>query len=168
MGGVRLSASGVLALVGLLALAACRDAGAAPTNDRALPKGWQVLPALARAATEAVTGASVDHALAWGQPAMGCYAAELALHGAARDTQTVRDEILGSLRTEPRLAGLHVDNNAVGADGTSEIAFERTPYTGTLRATPASDGRLAVFACFWNQREPSACAAACRQLAGGG
>jgi hypothetical protein len=165
MGGVRLSGRGVAPMI--VVFAACRAASAMPVNERALPPGWQALPLLARAATDAVAGAPVERVAAWGEPAMGCYAAELALRGPARDVQKVRDEILGSLRVEPRLAGLRVHDAAVGSDGTSELAFERDPYAGLLRATAASDGRLALFACFWNQREPTACAAACRRLAGG-
>lgn len=156
-------------LLAVVALAACRDAHAAPAaaGHRGLPPGWQELPALAQAVRQALPTTSVLSIEASGQPAMGCYAAAVALTGPAATGDKVRDEILGSLHAEPRLSGLQVRNTLVGADGSTELVFDRVPYAGRLRARLGDAGSLELEACFWNEREPHACEASCRQLLGG-
>jgi hypothetical protein len=46
------------------------------------------------------------------------------------------------------------------------LAFERAPYHGKLRAQLAKDGAITALACFWNDREPAACAAGCTAMIG--
>jgi hypothetical protein len=138
-----------LAALALVA-AALGDAHAAPASSRALPAHWHELPAVVHAVTGALAPATVDHIAAWGE------------------AEVVRDEVMGSLRADPRLAGLVVHATAVRADGGSDVTFERAPYHGTLRATPATTGEVELFTCLWNEREPATCTAACNQLLGGG
>jgi hypothetical protein len=161
--------TGRLAALALaLAAAALGDAHAAPAGARALPAHWHELPAVMHAVTGALAPATVDHIAAWGDPAAGCFAADVVLRGAAGEAAVVRDEMLGSLRADPRLAGLVVHATAARPDGGSDVTFERAPYQGTLRVTPSTTGEVEVFACVWNQREPVTCTAACAQLLGGG
>jgi hypothetical protein len=82
----------------------------------------------------------VDGARAWGDPARGCYAVDFAL------SDLDRDDALAHLRA----AGFTIDDAG---------AFARGAYRGRLRLD-AGGAR----ACFWNDREPDACAAACTQV----
>jgi hypothetical protein len=161
-------------VVTAVAVAMLRDAhalptgapGAQPSASRVLPPRWHELPSVARAVTDALPGTAVDRAEAWGDPAAGCFAAEVSLHGAARDADVVRGEVIGSLRADPRLAGLALRDATVRGENL-DVAFERAPYRGTLRATSGSDGHATLLACLWNEREPTTCSAACDQLLGG-
>jgi hypothetical protein len=49
------------------------------------------------------------------------------------------------------------------ADGVLAFAFDRPPYHGRVRAHLAA-GRVRAIACFENQREPTACEAACTRV----
>jgi hypothetical protein len=155
--------------VGLLALhglAACGDVHAEPIGAHALPAGWQELPDFARTARDALAGVTIDRLDVWGSPARGCFAAHAGLRGAAREASTVQDEVLGSLRGEPRLAGLLVHDIIIRPDGGISLAFEHAQYRGTLRVAPGHDGAGDAFVCFANDREPAGCEVACKQLAG--
>jgi hypothetical protein len=152
--------------VGLLGLAGCGDVHAEPIGARALPAGWQELPELARTARDTLASGTIDRLDVWGSPARGCFAAHGALRGAAREAGTLQDDVLGSLRGEPRLAGLLVHDIIIRPDGGIALAFERAPYRGTLRVVPGHDGAADGFVCFANDREPTACEVACKQLAG--
>jgi hypothetical protein len=137
----------------LFALAAC-TAEAAPGGVTP-PAGWMPLPQLASAAKAQIDG---SHAQAWGDPAMGCYAATLtfaqrgttsALVADVQKTVTVRDVVAP---TTPA--------------GVLAFSFEKAPYKGRVRAM--LDGKIVnALACFWNEREPAACEAACTALIGG-
>src|SRR4051812_39837826 len=87
MAGVRL-----MALV--LGLAACRAEGdtggaAAPAPaPLAIPATWQAAPAIADAMK---AGGAVERSDAWAEPAMGCYAAYVAVAGATK----VEDVVAG-------------------------------------------------------------------------
>jgi hypothetical protein len=133
-----------------LALAACGRAEAVPPSAVQPPAGWQPLAALATAAREAAQGEgiTVDGAQAWGETAMGCYALAVSVRGAA----SAKDFVVG-------LGGITVHDLAEGS-GTVALAFDKGEYKGKLHASLGESGIEAV-ACFWNQREPLACATAC-------
>ncbi|MGE5183337.1 MAG: hypothetical protein ACM31C_14805 [Acidobacteriota bacterium] len=156
----------------MIVLAACGKAEAVPQPPVQPPATWHELGELATAVADAAKaeGASVDGAAAWGEPAMGCYAAWLALHGAAAAPDTIAQQLLGGLPFDPHLVGIAVSEvvrPAAGADrGTLSLAFERAPYRGRLRAQLASDGAISALACFWNDREPLACSEGCTKLIG--
>jgi hypothetical protein len=137
--------------VTMLALVACRshDADAQPAAF-APPAGWRALPELASAVGSAAN--ANDGALAWGEPAMGCYAVSIALRGGGAP-----DAIVDGLRA----AGFTVTDATVG-DATT-LAFARGDYRGRLRADLDGD-RVTARACFWNDREPDACARACAEV----
>lgn len=141
----------------VVALAACR-AEAAPTSGVHVPASWQALPELASAVAGAVKPEAVE---AWGDPAMGCYATWIALHGGAPDP----DRLLAELSKDA--AGIAV-TDIVKPEGAGKLSltFERAPYKGRLRATLATDGGVAALACFWNAREPIACEQACTGVLG--
>jgi len=50
-------------------------------------------------------------------------------------------------------------------DGVFELAIERTPYKGRLRAQ-VGDGKVAGLACVANQRDPASCEAPCKTMLG--
>jgi hypothetical protein len=176
MADVRLSARlarpwSMLALASVAAVAACGQADAqsqpppgAVRSGITAPKGWKPLPAIA-AAVQLVApapGVTVDGIEAWGEPAMGCYAVWLALHGSGGAPDVVADQVLESLASE-KIAVRDVVKP--GDDGVLSLGVERGPYRGRLRAR-VDDGRLAALACVSNQREPAACEVACTGVLG--
>jgi hypothetical protein len=177
------------------ALVACSSAGAEPGAPASFPPGpppagWKQLPAIATAVAAAARADEVviDAADAFGEPAIGCYAVRLALHGsaaaAAVQADQVADQVIAGFLAGggPRAAaagtparpagsqGASAENpggiaisevvKPSGADGVLAFAFARPPYHGRVRAQ-LGHGRIAAIACFANQREPLACAAAC-------
>ncbi|HEY5925906.1 MAG TPA: hypothetical protein VIV11_29665 [Kofleriaceae bacterium] len=156
----------------VLSLGACRSSEAGPTSGLTPPAGWQALPSLATAASEAAKsgGITVDGVEAWGEPARGCYAAWIALRGAGGAPDAMADQLVRSLSVEPALLGILIRDvvkpAAGAASGVLSLAFERGVYRGKLRATLAKDGKVAALACFWNWREPIACEQACNGLIG--
>jgi hypothetical protein len=140
--------------------------GAAATGH---PAGWKPLPAIASAVRAAATadGVAVDATDAWGEPARGCYSVSIelhgALHGAPADAPALADQVLASLPapiTSPGGGELSELVRPSGPDGILAFRFASPPYRGRLRAR-LGRGRIAAVACFFNQREPLACDAAC-------
>lgn len=166
MAVVRLVAAAALAMIG------CRASEAGPGSGLTPPAGWQAMPSLATAATDAATAVKikVDGAEAWGEPARGCFAAWLALTGGKGAPDKLADQLVASLSAEPSLAGITVKDvvkPAAGATaGMMSLAFTHASYSGKLRAQLARDGHIGLLACFWNEREPVACETACTQLLG--
>ena len=141
----------------VIALAACR-AEAAPGSGVHVPASWRALPELAAAVSSASHASAAE---AWGDPAMGCYAAWLAAKGETGDADAVLAEVQ---RDVPKIALTDI----VKPQGAGKLAlsFERAPYRGRVRATLATGGSITALACFWNEREPSACALACTGVLG--
>jgi len=149
-----------------VALIACSAAGAepgapVPRGSTLHPDGWKQLPAIATAVASAAAGDGIviDAVDAWGEPGAGCYGVWLALHGGAADAATLADQVLGGA------TGLAPGDivKPDGPDGVLAFAFARPPYRGRVRAQ-LGNGRIAATACFGNQREPTACHAACAQV----
>jgi hypothetical protein len=147
-----------------VALVACSAAGAEPAaapSGAAHPEGWKQLPAMAAAASTAARadGVTIDSADAWGEPAHGCYAVWLELHGGASEAPALADQVLAGM---PRIAISEVVK-PTAATGVLTLAFTSLPYHGRVRAQ-LGKGRIAAVACFANEREPLACQAICTQL----
>ncbi|MBK7073475.1 MAG: hypothetical protein IPH44_14350 [Myxococcales bacterium] len=154
-------AAGLLALLGLVACqAASAQQAPAPTalalaGVIAPAPGWQPLPAVATAATEAVGAA----ALAWGDPGRGCYAVVIGSRAVRQNPEDALAELGRGLAKVAGLTGWQID----GLDARGAVA--RGPLTGALRATAVAAGNDAVVvaaACVANAREPATCAAACQ------
>jgi hypothetical protein len=156
----------------VVSIAACRSSEAGPGSGLTPPAGWTALPTLATAASEAAKAGkiAVDGVEAWGEPARGCYATWISLRGGGGAADVMATELVKSLSGEPALMGIVVRDvvkPAAGAtSGVLALTFERGLFRGKLRAQLANDGKLAALACFWNLREPVACAAACDGLLG--
>src|ERR1700733_10253230 len=96
-----------LRVIAFASLAACAPtADAAPTSGLAPPAGWIALPQLATAATVAI---AADHVTlvgseAWGDPARGCYAAWVAVHGRGAPADVMATQLLASVRND--IAGI--------------------------------------------------------------
>jgi hypothetical protein len=147
-----------LRLIAVL-LAGCGQANAQPTL--AGPSGW---PAIGDIATPMATaakseGVTVGAAGAWGDTARGCYAVALELKGGPAKADALGEQVLAALTTEGIASRDVVPPPAEG--GTLAFSFLRAPYDGRVRAELSSDGRIGARACFWNEREPKACEAAC-------
>jgi hypothetical protein len=95
--GVALVASSAIALAACNAAGADPNAAASPRAAR--PEGWKQLPAMASAvgAAAKADGVTIDSVDAWGEPANGCYAVWLALHGASGDAPTLADQVLAGI-----------------------------------------------------------------------
>jgi hypothetical protein len=172
MAVVRLS----VVLVGALAIAvlgACRASEAGPGSGLTAPAGWKTLPSLQAAAHDAAKagGFTVNATEAWGETARGCYGAWLSLATTAAGPAKLADELVQGIQNEPALAGIAITDVVKPAANTEtdvlSLAFDRAPYRGKLRARLANDGHVTALVCFWNDREPAACAAACEPLLGG-
>jgi len=149
----------------VLALAACGSADATPPAEATAsgiqaPAGWQTLPAAAGAAKLAATASNVtvDGAEAWGDPASGCYALWIQLHGGSDGADALGAQILEGLAAEK------ITTSPEPGDGFA-LAIERAPYKGKLRAQ-LGDGRITALACVANQRDPAACETGCKSLLG--
>lgn len=158
-------------LIALVALCSCRVSEAAPNSGLTPPPGWSSLPSLATAARDAAKGGmlTVENAEAWGETSRGCYAAWLALAGGTHSRSALADDIVQGIEKEPALAGITVSELAKPADlepDNLSLAFARKPYRGRLKAQLSKDGRVALLACFWNEREPATCEASCTALLG--
>lgn len=153
-------------LILVAALAACHAADAQPPAASGItaPAGWQALAALAGAARTgaAARGVTVDGAEAWGEPAMGCYAVWVALHGTGGDAPALAEQVRAGLAA----AKIDVkDATAPSADGVMVLAFAKPPYAGRMRAR-VGGGKIVALACFGNGREPKACERACDGVLG--
>jgi len=152
-----------LRLIALGALAACSRADAEPPG-LAVPKTWVKLPGIAEAVRTAAAGPKIEvvSADAWGERAMGCYAVRFEVRGHNK-MSALADQIIAGIAAEKIVVKDIVKPPGAGV---LALAFERAPYRGRLRAQLAPDAITAV-ACFANQREPQACAAACDGVLGG-
>ncbi|MBV8759127.1 MAG: hypothetical protein JO257_17695 [Deltaproteobacteria bacterium] len=166
----------------LLAVAACGSSAAAPGAGSDVPvppgvtppfmppkaaiatppAGWIAMPSVASAAIEALGGgpaagkgaAAARGAIAgdaWGEPAMGCYA--VAVGFAAHDAKALLADVKAAVSVRDV-----VEPPAQG--GVLAFAFDKAPWQGRVRAVIAT-GEVTALACFWNDREPAACEAAC-------
>ena len=148
----------------MLALAACGSAGAQPEPVSGVtpPQGWQALPAAATAAKTAAgaPGIVVDHVQAWGELDAGCYALWFALHGDSGGSDAIAKEIVEGLVAEN-----FVVSDSAASGGVLELAIERAPYKGRIRAQ-VGDGKVAGIACVANQRDPASCVAPCKAMLG--
>jgi hypothetical protein len=152
----------------LAALVACRASEAGAGSGLTPPAGWQAMPSLATAASDAAKadGVVVDGAEAWGDPARGCFGAWLGLEAGARAPDAMVDALVKTLAAE-KIEVRDVVKPAAGAiAGTVSFVFEQAPYHGKLRGQLLKDGHMTLLACFWNEREPVACETACTQLVG--
>jgi len=155
-----------------VAAGGCRASEASSGSGITPPEGWRALPSLAQAAAEAARTAHVtlDGVEAWGETSRGCYAAWFALRGSGGAPDAMAQQLVASLSADPALFGIvlrDVQKPAPGGKtGVMILAFERGLYRGTVRASLATDGKIAALACFWNQREPAACEQACAPLLG--
>ena len=161
-------------------LVACGTAGAEPGDPGtpasqgagARPPGWKPLPSIATAAGDAARadGVAIDRVDAWGEPAVGCYAVWLTLHGGAAGAPALAEQVLGSFNAAGGSGqGISLGELArpSGPEGVLAFAFTRPPYHGRVRAH-LGNGRIAATACFGNQREPLACDRACARVLDGG
>lgn len=148
----------------VFALAACGSAKAQPEPAAPVspPQGWQALPSAVSAANAAAgaTGITVDDVKAWGEPTTGCYALWFALHASGGGADAISKGIVEGLTAEKFVVG-----DSALADGVFELAIERAPYKGRMRAQ-VGDGRVAGLACVANQRDPQSCEAPCKAMLG--
>jgi hypothetical protein len=162
----------LIALATTIALSGCRSSEAGPTSGLATPAGWRPMPDVAAVALNAAKTAktTVNGAEAWAEPSRGCYAVWLALTSDEGAPEVLADLVVRSLTSSPSLVGMTVANvtkPAAGSpSGVLSLSFTRPPYQGLLRSQISRNGSYAALACFWNQREPAACQAACTQFIG--
>jgi hypothetical protein len=143
-----------------IACAACGRSEAAPSQLQA-PAGWRSAPELAKAASDAA-GSAATASEAWAEPARGCYAVWLALHGAAASSDAAADQLLAGVQK----LGVTARDIAKGKPGELAFGFDKSPYRGRMRALLATNGDVSALACMWNEREPKACETACGAMLG--
>ncbi|HSS01124.1 MAG TPA: hypothetical protein VLM79_28900 [Kofleriaceae bacterium] len=126
---------GVLRVIAV-ALVACSAAGADPAaapSSVAHPEGWKQLPAVAAAvgAAAKADGVTIDSVDAWGEPAHGCYAVWLELHGGSADAPALADQVLAGIA---RAAGPR-DGAATVAAATTRSATKSSAATTSSAAS---------------------------------
>lgn len=152
-------------MIAFALVGACRGASAeAQPGGPPIPASWRALPEL-QAAVARAAGAN-DGVGAWGEPAMGCYAVSLALRGGAAGVDAMATQLLDGARAEQLAVTDTALPDAGGDRGVLAFAFARGAYHGRVRAELDADGAVRARACFWNDREPRACEAACAPLVG--
>lgn len=155
-----------LRLIALALCAACGSSEAAPPPGSGLtaPAGWRSAPQIAKAAADAA-GSGATASEAWDEPARGCYAVWIGLHGAAGAIDAASDRLVASVQ-KLGVATSEIAKPEAGERGELQLAFTKPPYRGKLRAQLARTGEVIVLACMWNDREPKACEAGCQALLG--
>ena len=146
----------IVAAIACALVTGCGRAEAVP--GQAGPAGWTAIDGIAKAAGDSAKGdgVKVEAASAWGDPARGCYAVALELSGAGASEDAQAKQVADGAAA----AGLAVKDVAT-TGGVLTLTFTHAPYTGHARAELAKTGHIAARACFWNEREPAACEAAC-------
>jgi hypothetical protein len=147
-----------------IACAACGRSEAAPSQLQA-PAGWRSAPELAKAASDAA-GSAATASEAWAEPARGCYAVWLALHGAAASIDVAADQLVAGVQ-KLGVTASEIAKPQAAERGELAFAFAKQPYRGRLRALLAKTGDVNALACMWNEREPKACEKQCAELLGG-
>jgi hypothetical protein len=116
-----------------VALVACSAAGADPAgapSSVAHPEGWKQLPAMAAAvgAAAKADGVTIDAVDAWGEPAHGCYAVWLELHGGSAEAPALADQVLAGIThgAGPRDGAAASSNAASSNAGASNAAKTRS------------------------------------------
>jgi hypothetical protein len=126
-------------------LVACSAAGADPgapaSRAPSAPAGWRPLPPIAAAVAAAAVadGVVIDAADAWGEPAIGCYAVRLALHGSTASAAALADQVLDGLRPAATLRPPASPGAAPSAPGTAPSAPGTAPSApGTAPSAPGT------------------------------
>jgi hypothetical protein len=148
------------------------------------PDDWKALPSIATAVAAAAKadGVAIDSVDAWGDPARGCYAVWLDLHreDTHKDAAVLANQLLASFQNADARSGsgspirpsspsspsgwsIRDVVRPTGESGVLALSFARAPYLGRVRAG-LGEGRIAMTACFHNEREPVACDAACTRV----
>ena len=128
-----------------------------------LPAGWTPLSALAdaaRAATIDEAGARPITVEAWGDTVRGCFATAIAIGLRSADAPALATELRTALATSIAIDDWREGNGVVSA------RLAKPGWHGTLRGlvSARTELRATVFACFYNDRAPARCEAACTSL----
>ena len=167
--GVVLAAALVPALGGsLLSAAQPADRASSPPPPLpavAVPAGWQPQPTLIEAARTAAAADLGPRAMAvgaWGDPVAGCFAAAIAID---LDRSYTAANVLGQLRTALAGAGT-VDGWRNDDQSSARASVQRPGWHAAVQGVVIAGNlpRLSVVACFYNERSPARCQAACAPI----
>jgi hypothetical protein len=127
-----------------------------------VPATWRAVPAIADAMRTASTapGLTIDTAEAFGDPAAGCFAAHLALHGGDAAADALSRDLLEGLA-----AAKIATRDVATPTSALSLTFAAGAFRGKLRAQ-LGDGSVDALACFANDRDATACELACTPLLG--
>lgn len=140
-----------------------------PPPPVAIPAGWGPIAAAGEAGLAAARAANAERRVdvrTWGETGLGCFVTVVEAHG-------VRVEPLAKIAAalETTLGGLLTVEGWTFVDGpTAEVTARvtrgamRGAVRGRLAADPTGLPHAAVAACFYNEREPVRCQAACTEL----
>ena len=144
--GVALVASSAIALAACNAAGADPNAAASPRAAR--PEGWKQLSAMASAvgAAAKADGVTIDSVDAWGEPANGCYAVWLALHGASGDAPTLADQVLAGISRAggPRGGVPQARSKETGSAAPAVQSKETAPPAPAVRSRERAPTALAA------------------------
>ncbi|HVV82547.1 MAG TPA: hypothetical protein VHE35_05680 [Kofleriaceae bacterium] len=128
-----------------------------------VPPTWPEQPSIADAARAAAAPDAAGRPLAvdaWGDPNTGCFVVAIALGLQSADAATVLAQLRTALAAAAGVDGWHEDAGAAGAH------LSRPGWQGELRAQVSvrTTPRASAVACFYNDRAPTRCQAACAGL----
>lgn len=130
-----------------VALVACSAAGADPVaapSSVPHPDGWKQLPAVAAAvgAAAKADGVMIDSVDAWGEPAHGCYAVWLELHGGSAEAPALADQVLAGFT---HAAGPRDGAAAPGSAGSSNAGASKAAASNAGASMAARTRNLAAW-----------------------
>jgi hypothetical protein len=129
----------------------------------AVPASWRPQPTLvaaARAAAATDAGPRPMSFAAWGDPVVGCFATAVTIGLRSADVATVAGQLRAALATAVNVEGWTDDAGVLAA------RLNRAGWQGALRGliSARSAPHATVVACFYNDRAPTRCQAACDAL----
>jgi hypothetical protein len=139
------------------------------TAPFALPPGWRPQPPLAEAGMTAASRGAGGRAIAveaWGDPGLGCFVTLVAVTGTRGEkVATIAAELETTLAAGFQVADWSViDGQVAELSGRIVGTDRRGAVRGHVVVSPAGVPRAVVAACFYNEREPVRCDAACTAL----
>jgi hypothetical protein len=169
--GVKLALAAAVAGAVLGCEARAQDAGPGPDQTSvqvAIPAGWTPLPTVVEAGLAAAAEARGRPlgVRAWGEPSLGCFATIVRVTGTrAEHVARVAEQFRATLALDTQIEGwTFTDGPAAEASATIARGVLRGALRGRFATDAAGLPHGAFAACFYNERDPARCQAACTGL----
>ncbi|HUQ05048.1 MAG TPA: hypothetical protein VM261_21245 [Kofleriaceae bacterium] len=134
-----------------------------------IPAGWVPLPEVADAGLAAAKDAArgrVTVVRSWGEPSLGCFATVVEIAGTrAEHAARIAESFRATLATDAQIEGwTFTDGPAAETTATLTRGAMKGSVRGRFAIDAAGVPSAAFAACFYNERDPARCQAACTGL----